>query len=50
MTSYETVIGLEIHAQMNTKTKMFCACSNDSFGAKPNVNVCPICMGFPGML
>ncbi len=50
MTEYESVIGLEIHAQMNTKTKMFCACSNDSFGEKPNVNVCPICMGFPGML
>jgi aspartyl-tRNA(Asn)/glutamyl-tRNA(Gln) amidotransferase subunit B len=50
MSSYEVVIGLEIHAQMNTKTKMFCACSNDSFRAKPNTNVCPICMGFPGML
>lgn len=50
MTTYEAVIGLEIHAQMNTKSKMFCACSNDSFQAKPNTNVCPICMGFPGML
>jgi aspartyl-tRNA(Asn)/glutamyl-tRNA(Gln) amidotransferase subunit B len=46
----EPVIGLEIHAQMNTQTKMFCSCSNDSFGAKPNSNVCPVCMGFPGML
>ena len=50
MTKYEAVIGLEIHAQMNTATKMFCSCSNDSFGKEPNVNVCPICMGFPGML
>lgn len=48
--SYEPVIGIEIHAQVSTKTKMFCACSNDSFGAQPNVNVCPVCMGFPGML
>lgn len=47
---YEPVIGLEIHAHINTKTKMFCSCSNDSFGARPNSNVCPICMGFPGML
>ncbi|MBI4994038.1 Asp-tRNA(Asn)/Glu-tRNA(Gln) amidotransferase subunit GatB [Candidatus Peregrinibacteria bacterium] len=50
MNDFEPVIGLEIHAQMNTKSKMFCSCSNDSFGAKPNTNVCPICMGFPGML
>ncbi len=50
MTSYEAVIGLEIHAQIATKTKLFCACDNDSFGKAPNVNVCPICMGFPGML
>ncbi|MEK9132762.1 MAG: Asp-tRNA(Asn)/Glu-tRNA(Gln) amidotransferase subunit GatB [Patescibacteria group bacterium] len=54
---YEPVIGIEIHAQVATKTKMFCACSCDSFGApclpagrQPNSNVCPICMGFPGML
>lgn len=49
-TQYEAVIGLEIHAQISTKTKLFCACDNDSFGKEPNVNVCPICMGFPGML
>lgn len=48
--SYEAVIGLEIHAQISTKTKLFCNCDNDSFGKEPNVNVCPICMGFPGML
>ncbi len=46
----EAIIGLEIHAEMNTKTKMFCSCSNDNFGKVPNTNVCPICMGFPGML
>ncbi|HCW32314.1 MAG: aspartyl/glutamyl-tRNA(Asn/Gln) amidotransferase subunit B, aspartyl-tRNA(Asn)/glutamyl-tRNA (Gln) amidotransferase subunit B [Candidatus Peregrinibacteria bacterium GW2011_GWF2_39_17] len=50
MTSYETIIGLEIHAQISTKTKMFCACDNDSFNRNPNSNVCPICMGFPGVL
>lgn len=50
MSKYETVIGLEIHCQINTKTKMFCRCSNDSFNAPPNSNVCPVCMGFPGQL
>jgi len=50
MNKYDVVIGLEIHAQMNTKTKMFCRCSNDSFNKIPNSNVCPICMGFPGQL
>lgn len=48
--TFEPVIGLEIHAHVNTNTKMFCSCSNDSFGLQPNKNVCPICMGFPGML
>lgn len=47
---YEAVIGLEIHAQISTKTKMFCRCDNDSFGKEPNVNVCPVCMGHPGQL
>lgn len=46
----EAVIGLEIHAHLSTKTKMFCRCSNDSFGKEPNINICPVCMGFPGML
>lgn len=46
----ETIIGLEIHVQLNTKTKLFCSCDNDAFGAKPNSRVCPVCMGFPGML
>lgn len=47
---YEVVIGLEIHARLSTKTKMYCRCSNDIFNAKPNSHVCPICMGFPGAL
>jgi aspartyl-tRNA(Asn)/glutamyl-tRNA(Gln) amidotransferase subunit B len=46
----EAVIGLEIHAQISTKTKMFCRCDNDSWEKAPNVNVCPVCMGFPGQL
>jgi aspartyl-tRNA(Asn)/glutamyl-tRNA(Gln) amidotransferase subunit B len=50
MTTFETVIGLEIHAQVSSKTKMFCGCDNDSFGKEANTNVCPICMGFPGTL
>ncbi len=50
MKKLETIIGLEIHAQVNTKTKMFCRCDNDAFSKAPNTLVCPICMGFPGML
>ena len=46
----ETIIGLEIHAQVSTKSKFFCRCNNDAFGAKPNTRVCPVCMGWPGML
>ncbi len=47
---YEVVMGLEIHARINTKTKMFCACDNDIFTAEPNANTCSICMAHPGML
>jgi len=46
----EVVIGLEIHAQISTKTKMFCRCDNDSWDKEPNINTCPVCMGFPGQL
>ncbi len=46
----EPVIGLEIHVQLKTKTKMFCGCSTHEAGAEPNTNVCPICMGHPGTL
>ena len=46
---YEPVIGLEIHAELATRTKLFCGCST-KFGAPPNSQVCPICMGLPGVL
>jgi aspartyl-tRNA(Asn)/glutamyl-tRNA(Gln) amidotransferase subunit B len=47
---YEPVIGLEIHAQLRTRSKMFCRCSADYAGAEPNTHICPICAGFPGVL
>src|ERR671931_1631056 len=47
--TYETVIGLECHVELSTRTKMFCGCKNE-FGAPPNRNVCPICLGLPGSL
>ena len=47
--NYEVVIGLEVHVQLNTKTKIFCSCSTE-FGAAPNTHVCPVCMGQPGVL
>lgn len=48
--TYYPVIGLEIHAELSTQSKMFCACKNDPDEEKPNINICPICMGHPGTL
>ena len=47
--NYETIIGLEVHAELSTKTKAFCSCKNE-FGGEVNTNCCPICMGYPGAL
>src|SRR6202165_4789165 len=49
-TDFEIVIGLEVHSQLLTKSKMFCSCSTDYAYAAPNTHVCPICMGMPGVL
>lgn len=49
MAEYEAVIGLEVHIQIKTASKMFCSCAN-RYGAEPNTQVCPVCMGYPGVL
>ena len=49
VTDWETVIGLEVHAELRTETKLFCGCRN-SFGEEPNINICPVCLGLPGSL
>src|SRR5579864_9353400 len=49
LAKYEVVIGLEVHAQLLTKTKIFCGCSTQ-FGNSPNSNSCPVCLGLPGTL
>ena len=48
--SYETVIGLEVHVQLQTRSKMFCGCPADYQSAPPNSRVCPVCLGLPGSL
>jgi aspartyl-tRNA(Asn)/glutamyl-tRNA(Gln) amidotransferase subunit B len=48
-TDYEVVIGLEVHCELATATKLFCGCANE-FGAEPNTNICPVCLGLPGSL
>ncbi|MFT8318999.1 MAG: Asp-tRNA(Asn)/Glu-tRNA(Gln) amidotransferase subunit GatB [Sporolactobacillus sp.] len=49
MSNFETIIGLEVHVELKTKTKAFCGCANE-FGAEPNTHTCPICLGHPGVL
>ena len=49
-TRYEVVVGLEVHAQILTQSKMFCGCSTDYLTAPPNANTCPVCLGLPGSL
>jgi aspartyl-tRNA(Asn)/glutamyl-tRNA(Gln) amidotransferase subunit B len=48
-TDWETIIGLEVHCELRTESKLFCGCRN-SFGEEPNTNICPVCLGLPGSL
>src|SRR5689334_6780713 len=47
---YEPIIGLEVHIQLNTLSKMFCGCDNNAEGKEPNTTICPVCFGMPGTL
>jgi aspartyl-tRNA(Asn)/glutamyl-tRNA(Gln) amidotransferase subunit B len=47
---YRIMVGLEVHVELDTETKMFCRCANNPFGTEPNTNICPVCMGLPGTL
>ncbi|MGZ4722384.1 MAG: hypothetical protein ACXVYX_18355, partial [Oryzihumus sp.] len=49
LASFDPVMGLEVHVELNTATKMFCGCATE-FGAEPNSQVCPVCLGLPGAL
>ena len=49
LNDWELVVGLEVHAELSTKTKLFCGCRNQ-FGDEPNTNICPVCLGLPGSL
>ena len=48
--TYQLTVGMEVHVELETKTKMFCGCLNEPFGSRPNIHVCPVCYGLPGAL
>lgn len=50
MSDWRLTVGMEVHVELQTQTKMFCGCKNDPFGSDPNTNVCPVCYGLPGAL